>query len=149
MGNNPFRDEIEQILRTNPRTHFAKSFIDLERGLSDEEAVNAAAARGEGVSAGRIAYVRETVRMTLRDELAQNKTHAASQGALYCELLNYGMSDELRRHVKTRITRLQALDPAIKGVPLGNVKLGANHRRQERPLERCSSCFTEHAGECL
>jgi len=149
METNPFRAEIEQVLRTNPRTHFAKSFIDFEAGLTDADAAEAAAERGEAVKADRIVYVRETVRMTLCDELAPNKTRAASQGALYRELLNYGMSDGLRQHVKTRIAQLQQLDPSIAATPLENVNLGAHKKRDAKPVALCSECFTEHAGECV
>lgn len=149
MESNQFRTEIERILRTNPRTHFAKSFLGLEAGQSDAEAAEAAAKRGEAVSLARITYVRETVRMTLAGELAPNKTRAASQAALYCELLNYGMSDGLRQHVRTRLAQLRQLDPAIKAVPLGNVNLGANEQQPAKPLELCTECFTEHAGRCL
>jgi hypothetical protein len=60
----------------------------MEAGFSDAEAAEQAVKRGEAVSLDRIVYIRETVRMTLADELAPNKTRASSQGALYCELLN-------------------------------------------------------------
>ena len=33
---NPFRTEIEQILRTHTRSHFAKRLIGMDRGLTDD-----------------------------------------------------------------------------------------------------------------
>jgi hypothetical protein len=80
-----------------------------------EEAVGA----GEGVDANRIAWVRETVRMTLDGELATGTARAQNQAGLYRELVNYPMSPELRQHVTTRLTQLQQVDPSISSEPLG------------------------------
>jgi hypothetical protein len=75
----PFRTQIEQILRKNPRSHFAKRFLGMQRGLTDAEMAEEAARAGEGVQLERIAYVRETVRMTLDGQLADRTTRAQSQ----------------------------------------------------------------------
>jgi hypothetical protein len=107
----PFRTEIEQILVKNPRSHFAKRFIGMERGLTDAEMVEDAVRTREGVRLERIAYVRETVRMTLDGQLADSTVRTQSQAALYRELLNYSMTAELRQHVTTRLTQLQRIDP--------------------------------------
>jgi hypothetical protein len=111
-----------------------------------EEAVGA----GEGVDANRIAWVRETVRMTLDDELATGTARAQNQAGLYRELVNYPMSPELRQHVTTRLTQLQQVDPSISSEPLGNVRLGGVDRRGlDKPEPRCEKCFMVHAGDCL
>ena len=72
--------------------------------------------------------MRETVRMTLDDQLADRTARAQSQAALYRELLNYPMTPELRQHVTTRLTQLQQIDPSVSRKPLGDIRLGANKR---------------------
>jgi hypothetical protein len=64
-----FRTEIEQILRKNTRSHFAKRFLGMQKGLTDAEMAEEAVRAGEGVRLERIAYVRETVCMTLDGQL--------------------------------------------------------------------------------
>jgi hypothetical protein len=97
----------------------------------------------------RIAYVRETVRMTLDGQLADRTARAQSQAALYRELLNYPLTPELRQHVTTRLTQLQQIDPSISLKPLGDIRLGANKRRSattpEPPCKKCNltPCFCD------
>jgi hypothetical protein len=55
----PFQTEIEQILRMNTRSHFAKRFLGMQKGLTDVEMAEETARAGEGVQLERIAYVRE------------------------------------------------------------------------------------------
>jgi hypothetical protein len=43
---NPFRDEIEQILLKHPRTRYAKVLIGMKQNLTDAEIAAAAAAAG-------------------------------------------------------------------------------------------------------
>jgi hypothetical protein len=74
----PFRTEIEQILCKNARSHFAKRFLGMQKGLTDAEMAEEAVRAGEGVRVERIAYVRETVRMTLDSQLADRTTWASS-----------------------------------------------------------------------
>ena len=87
---------------------------------------------GEGVRVERIAYVRETVRMTLDGQLADRTTRAQSQAALYRELLDYPMTTELRQHVTTRLTLLQQIDPSISLKPLRDIRLGPTSGQTQR-----------------
>ena len=145
----PFRTEIEQILRKNTRSHFAKRFLGMQTGLTDAEMAEEAARAGEGVRVERIAYVRETVRMSLDGQLADRTARAQSQAALYRELLNYPMTPELRQHVTTRVTQLRQIDPSISLKPLGDIRLGANKRPSsttpEPPCKKCNltPCFCD------
>lgn len=132
---NPFRAEIEQILRTHTRTRYAKVFLGMTRGLSDDQMAKESVLAGEPVQPKRIAWIRETVRMTLDDELATGTTRAKNQAGLYQELRNCPMSQELRQHVTTQLTQLQQIDPSISSEPLGRVHLGANH--QPTPRRAC------------
>jgi hypothetical protein len=147
---NPFRTEIEQILRTHTRTRYAKVFLGMERGLTDEQMAEDAELAGEHVEPVRIAYVRETVRMTLAGEAAAGTTRAKSQAGLYRELFNYSMSPGLRQHAKTCLTQLQQIDLGISSEPLGDVHLGANDQPNlGKPEQQCKKCFMVHNGECL
>lgn len=146
---NLFRNEIEQILLAHPRTRYAKVLDGMRRNLTDAQMVEAASAASEPVNIDRIAEVRRIVSLTLDDKRA-TASEAEMQAGLYRELLNYPRSPELRQHVNTRLTQLQAIDPNIKLTPLGDVRLGANDaRRPEKPEVRCPECFMVHAGECL
>jgi hypothetical protein len=98
---NPFRAEIEQILRAHTRTRYAKVFLGMTRGLSDDQMAKESVLAGEPVQPKRIAWIRETVRMTLDDELATGTTRAKNQAGRYQELRNCPMSQELRQHVTT------------------------------------------------
>jgi hypothetical protein len=142
---NPHRKEIEHLLRTQTRSHFAQTFVLVEAGLEDAEiAVNM------NVSPQRSARVRKAVQLVLSDEVIPAKTWASIVAAIYREFLNYSISESLRQHAKTRIAQCQAIDPAIPSSPLGNLVLGANARpKQETPQEVCRECFTIHSGECL
>jgi hypothetical protein len=71
------------IPRKNTRSHFAKRFLGMEKGLTDAEMAEEAARAGEGVRVEGIAYVRKTVRMTLDGQLAHRTAWAQSQAALY------------------------------------------------------------------
>ena len=146
---NPYGVEIKQILLTHPRTRYAKVLAGMKKGLSDAEMVSAAAEAGEPVNLDRIAEVRRIVRKTLDDERA-TASEAEMQAGLYRELLNYPRSQELRQHVATRLTQLQALDPRVTLTPLGDVRLGANAAsRPERQGSKCTQCGLIHAGECF
>jgi hypothetical protein len=146
---NPFRAEIEQILLDHPRTRYAKVLSGVKRGLSDAEMSLEADAAGEPCRADSIAGARKTVRLTLDDELVSAPSDADGQAALYRELLNYSLSQELRQHIFTRLTQLQQMDPNVKMTPLGNVRLGSNDSpRPEKPEQTCPDCFLVHAGEC-
>lgn len=146
---NPFREEIEQILLEHPRTRYAKVLIGMKQNLTDAEIAAAAAAAGEPVKVDRITEVRRNVQLTLDDKLA-TPSEAEMQAGLYRELLNYPRSPELNQRITTRLTQLQRLDPAIKPTPLGNVRLGANDAgRLEKPEPWCDKCFMVHNGECL
>jgi hypothetical protein len=63
---NPHREEIREILLGSP-SHYANTLRDLESGLS----VQASAEKRE-VKPERIVYLRETIRMTLDGEIADN-----------------------------------------------------------------------------
>jgi hypothetical protein len=139
------RAEIEQILRTHRRSHFAQNFVLMERGLRVDDI-----AREMCVSRDRAADVSKAVRMTLTGEPVTMKKWASLQAAIYRELLNCQMSPELHQHVKTRLAELQQIDSTIKSEPLGHINLGANDRQKpEKPRDPCPSCFQIHSGECL
>jgi hypothetical protein len=72
----------------NPRNHFGKRFLRMERGLTHAEMAEEAVRAGDDVRLERIGYVRETIRMTLDGQLADSTLRAQSQAALYRELLN-------------------------------------------------------------
>ncbi|VEG40469.1 Uncharacterised protein [Mycolicibacterium flavescens] len=147
---NPFRAEIEQILRTHTRTRYAKVFLGMERGLTDDEMAEESVLDREPVQPSRIAKIRETVRMTLDDELASNKTRADNQAGLYDELRHYQMSTELRQHLNTCFAQLQQMYPSIRSRPMEHIRLGASDQSSRRKPERkCDKCFEVHAGECL
>lgn len=146
---NQFREEIAGVLRRYPRTRYAKVLLGMDRGLTDMEMADEATRSGEPVDAKRIAFVRETVRMTLADELATGKARADYQAGLYRELLNYSISPELRQHSATCLTKLQQINPIISSEPLGYVQLGANDRRRsEKPQPLCAECNLIHTGDC-
>lgn len=146
---NPFRDEIEQILLTHPRSRYAKVLIGMKANLADAEIAAAAAAAGQPVKVDRITKGRRNVQLTLDDKLA-TPSEVEMQAGLYRELLNYPRPPELDQRIKTRLTQLQQLDPAIKLTPLGHVHLGGNDAAHlEKPEPRCDKCFTVHNGECL
>jgi hypothetical protein len=146
---NPFRGEIQEVLRSNARTRYAKVLLGMERGLTDEQMAEEADRAGEPAQPATIRRAREAVRMTLDDELAADKDRAGSQGGLYRELLNYSLSPGLRQHVVTRIAQLQKINPRISAEPLNDVRLGANNRTGQRQVETtCEECFMVHAGEC-
>jgi hypothetical protein len=148
-GQNPLRDEIEQILLKHPRTRYAKVLVGMKQNLTDADIAAAAAAAGEPVKVDRITEVRRNVQLTLDDKLA-TPSEAEMQAGLYRELLNYPRSPELDQRIKTRLTQLQQFDPTIKPTPLGNVRLGGNDAaRLEKPEPRCDKCFMVHNGECL
>ena len=121
----------------------------MQKGLTDAEMAGEAVRAGEGVRVERIAYVRETVRITLDGQLADRTTRAQSQAALYRELLDYPMTTELRQHVTTRLTLLQQIDPSISLKPLRDIRLGANKRPSattpEPPCKKCNltPCFCD------
>ena len=142
---NAHREEIEHLLRTQRRSHFAQTFVYVEAGLQDAEiAVNM------NVSPQRSTRVRRAVQMVLGDEDIPAKTWASIVAAIYREFLNYSISEGLRQHARTRIAQCQKIDPTIPSGPLGNLVLGANSRpKQEKPQEVCRECFTVHSGECL
>jgi hypothetical protein len=147
---NPLRAEIDEILRRNPRTRYAKVLLGMERGLTDAQIAQDAVRAGESVDTKRIAWVRETVRMTLDGEVAVGAARAKNQAGLYRELLNYSMSPDLSQHIKTRLAQLQGIDPTITNEPLGDVHLGRNDKSSAREPEKpCDKCFTVHKGECL
>ena len=125
-SNNPFRAEIEQILRTHTRTRCAKVFLGMMQGLTDQEMAEASVADGNKVHPKRIASVRRSITSTLNDEHPNTKTQARMHAVLYRELLRYDISVELKQHAMTRLTQLQTIDPAIKLEPLGHVRLGSN-----------------------
>ena len=118
---NPFRGEIQEVLRSNARTRYAKVLLGMERGLTDEQMAEEADRAGEPAQPATIRRAREAVRMTLDDELAADKDRAGSQGGLYRELLNYSLSLGLRQHVVTRIAQLQKINPQISAEPLNDV----------------------------
>lgn len=143
------RAEIEQILLAHLRTRYAKVLQGMKQSLTDAEMAAAAVTAGEPVTVERITEVRRIVQQTLEDQLA-TPSEAEMQAGLYRELLNYPRSPELRQHVMTRLTQLQALDPTVKLTPLGDVRLGANDaKRPEKPETACPDCFQIHAGECF
>jgi hypothetical protein len=149
IGPHPFREEIEQILLKYPRTRYAKVLIDMKQNLIDTEIAAAAAAAGEPVQPDRITEVRRNVQLTLDDRLA-TPSEAEMQAGLYRELLNYPRSPELSQHIKTRLTKLQQLDPSVKLTPLGDVRLGASDvTPPQKPEPRFDKCFMVHNGECL
>jgi hypothetical protein len=142
---NPHRREIRAILLGSP-SHYANTLRDMESGLTVE-----ASPEKREVRAGRIVYLRETIRITLDGELANNRDirRAKNQAGVYQDLLNYSMSPELRQHVDTRFAQLQQIEPSIKKEPLKYNKLGANERkRPETPQEPCKDCGLVHRGEC-
>jgi hypothetical protein len=146
---NPIRAEIERLLLAHPRTRYAKVLEGMTQNLTDAQMATAAVAAGEPVTVERITDVRRIVRQTLDDQLA-TPSEAEMQAGLYRELLNYPRSPELRQHVDTRLTQLQALDPTVKLTPLGDVRLGANDaKRPVRSEVTCPDCFQIHAGECF
>ena len=108
----------------------------MQKGLTDAEMAGEAVRAGEGVRVERIAYVRETVRMTLDGQLADRTTRAQSQAALYRELLDYPMTPELRQHVTTRLTLLQQIDPSISLKPLRDIRLGPTSGQTQRRRSR-------------
>jgi hypothetical protein len=73
--------------------------------------------------------------------------HGPSRTPLYRELLTYPMTPELRRHVTTRLTQLQQIDPSISLKPLGDIRYVANKRpssaTQKPPCKKCNltPCF--------
>jgi hypothetical protein len=143
-ADNPIRKEIEQILRTHTRSHFAQNFVHTQRGLTVDQI-----AQEMRVTPERAADVSTAVRITLDDEQVTNKKWANLQAALLRELLNYPMSPGLRQHVATRLAQLQHIDPSISSEPLGNINLGANARpRPPKPEKPCAKCFQYHVGEC-
>jgi len=75
----------------------------------------------------------------LDDQLVASKSWASIVAAIYCELLDYSMSEELRQLARTRIAQLQQIDPTIPSSTLGNLTLGANTRPKE--LRRYGSAF--------
>jgi hypothetical protein len=132
----PFRTEIEQILRKNTRSHFAKRFLGMQKGLTDAEMAEEAVRAGE-----RIAYVRETVRLTLEVNWPTARHGPSRRPRCNRELLNYPMTPELRQQVTTRLTQLQQIDPSISLKPLGDIRLGANKRpRSTTPEPPCKKC---------
>ncbi len=141
---NTYREEIEHLLRTQTRSHFAQTFVHMESGLRDEQI-----AIKMNVSAQRSRRVRKAVQMVLADEPVSAKTWASIVAAIYREFLNYSISDELLQHTKTRIAQYQKIDPAIPSAPLGNLVLGSNPRpKQEELPQVCGECRTAHNGEC-
>jgi hypothetical protein len=104
MAGSSAASSFEQILRKNTRSHFAKRFVGMQKGLTNVEMAEEAVRAGEGVRVERIAYVRETVRMSLDGQLADRTARAQSQDTLYRELLNYPMTPELRQQVTTRLS---------------------------------------------
>ncbi len=141
---NAYREEIEQLLRTQTRSHFAQTFVHMKSGLRDDQI-----ATKMNVSPQRSRRVRKAVQMVLADEPIGAKTWASIVAAIYREFLNYSISDGLRQHAKTRIAQYQKLDPTIPSAPLGNLVLGSNPKpKQEELPQVCGECRTAHNGEC-
>lgn len=141
---NPHRGEIEQMLRTHTRSHFAQTFLMAESGLRDEQIADK-----RNVSKTRSIRVRQAVEMILDDQPVPSKSWASILAAIYRELLNYSMSDELRQHARTRIAQLQQIDPTIPGSTLGNLTLGASTRtKTDKPQAACPQCRLVHPEEC-
>lgn len=141
---NPHRVEIEQMLRTHTRSHFAQTFVHMEAGLSDQQI-----SAEMNVSAERSARVRKAVQKVLADEPIVAKTWATIVAAVYRELLNYNMSDGLRQHARTRIAQYQMIDSTISSAALGNLVLGSQSRPKSEVIrEVCSECNTAHNGDC-
>ncbi len=143
MGN-PYRAEIEKMLLTHTRSHFAQTFVHMAAGLSDEQI-----AAHMNVSPQRSTQVRKAVQKVLVDEPITAKTWAGMVAAVYRELLNYSMSDGLRQHVNTRIAHYQKIDPSISSAALGNLVLGSQIRpKPEKPQAVCPDCKLMHVGDC-
>jgi len=147
---NPFRAEIEQILLAHQRTRHAKVLDGMKRGLTDAEMSQEAEAAGEPCSADSIAAERRIVRLTLDDQLISAPSDAEWQAGVYRELLNYECSPGLRQHIITQLKKLQQIGPNVSLTPKADVRLGAHDAsRPEKPVQICSDCQQDHAGECL
>lgn len=147
---NAFTAEIEKILSDHPRTRFAKVLLGINRGLTDAEMAQEAHTDGQSIRADSIAAVRRIVLLSLNDELVTAPSEAEEQANFYRELLNYSRSPELTQHIKTRLTRLQAIGPNVRLTPLGDVRLGANSAVQPEKLDPpCRECNEIHKGECF
>ncbi len=141
---NPYRDEIENMLRTHTRSHFAQTFALMEAGLNDEEI-----AAKMNVTSQRSNRVRNAVQKVLRDEPINAKSWASIVAAVYRELLNYSMSEGLLQHVQTRIVQYQKIDPTIPSAALGHLVLGSQVRpKAEKPQALCNEGRLMHTGEC-
>jgi hypothetical protein len=146
----PYAAEIEAILLANlGRTRFSLVLDGMRRGLSNEQMSAEADREGIPCAPDSIGMVRRTLTLTLADQLHPAPSDAENQSYLYRELLNHSPSPELRRHVMTRLSQLQAIDPNVKLTPLGNVYLGGHDRSADKLPELCTECWTHHAGECL
>ena len=146
----PFRTEIEDILLNHSSTRFAKVLDGGNRGLTDAEMAQEAAAANEPIRADSIAAVGRIVRLTLDDKLVTAPSEAEEQANVFRELLNHRCSPGLSQHITTRLTQLRDIGPNVRFTPLGAGRLGANDASRREKLEPpCPHCHEIHQGECF
>jgi len=144
-ASNPLRDEILALLR-RADCHYGNTLRDEEAGWSVEHA-----ARERNVRTDRIDELRAAVRRAGDGERSRTKAQAGHEDGVLRALLYFRneMSDGLRQHIDTRLSRLKAeLIPTLKAVPLQCNTRGANRSRRAVSRERSCECGYTHAGEC-
>lgn len=142
----PIHEEILALLR-RADCHYGNALRDDEAGWSVEQA-----AGERNVRTDRIVALRAAVRRAADGEHSRNKAQAGHEDGVLRALLHFRheMSDELRQHIDTRLTRLKAeFIPNLKAVPLQCTTRGANRPKQVVvSREQSCSCGLTHAGEC-
>jgi hypothetical protein len=144
-GDSVHRGEIQALLR-RADCHYGNTLRDEEAGWSVERA-----ARERNVGTDRIIELRAAVRRVCNGERARTKAHAGHEDGVLRALLHFRgeMSQGLRQHIDTRLTRLRAeFIPELKAVPLQCNSRGDSQSRPVVSRERSCECGYTHAGEC-
>ena len=145
LNSNSLQEEIFSLLR-RADCHYGNTLRDEEAGWSIEHA-----ARERNVRTDRIVELRAAVRRAGNSEHSRTKAQAGHEDGVLRALLHFRneMSDGLRQHIDTRLTRLKAeFIPTLKAVPLQCKTRGANLPKRAVSREHSCECGYTHAGEC-
>lgn len=112
MTDNPYREDIAGYLR-RARCHYGARLRYQEAGFTVDEA-----ARDLGIAESQVSNCRRGVQRVLDGVVAPNKSQASYDEAILRALKHFRdeMSPELRQHLDTRLSGLQALFNLTAGV---------------------------------
>jgi len=139
------RGEIERLLGASTIRH-GQAFRGMEARLTPEKM----AADWGGKTVPYVKTVMRSVHYMLDGELPGGKAMAYENSFGYRELWELGPSPELLTYVRSCLTQLKTINPAVKLEPMGQVSFpdGPVRRKSERSVSYCSSCFLPRPRDC-